>query len=143
MTRSPSSSSAVVSVLERGVNTWPVELGDPWAFERPAYSVVPDWDYTLGPEVSDLCDFLRFTPDAEQEMIIDAAFGVKDELPAAAEGAVKANVERKEAQAAAMKENMVRYTKEILRKDIRGQERIVIPYNPQVEMIVPEWVKSA
>lgn len=88
MTRSPSSSSAVVSVLERGVNTWPVELGDPWAFERPAYSVVPDWDYTLGPEVSDLCDFLRFTPDAEQEMIIDAAFGVKDELPAAAEGAV-------------------------------------------------------
>lgn len=64
-------------------------------------------------------------------------------VTSAAEGAVKANVERKEAQAAAMKENMVRYTKEILRKDIRGQERIVIPYNPQVEMIVPEWVKSA
>lgn len=64
-------------------------------------------------------------------------------VTSAAEGAVKANVERKEAQAAAMKENMVRYTKEILRKDIRGQERVVIPYNPQVEMIVPEWVKSA
>ena len=61
-------------------------------------------------------------------------------VTSAAEGAVKANVERKERQAAEMKRNMVRYTKEILRKDIRGQERIVIPYNPQVAMIVPEWV---
>jgi hypothetical protein len=42
-----------------------------------------------------------------------------------------------------MKRNMVRYTKEILRKDIRGQERVVIPYNPQVAMIVPEWVIGA
>lgn len=61
-------------------------------------------------------------------------------VTSAAEGAVKANVDRKERQAAEMKQNMVRYTKEILRKDIRGQERIVIPYNPQVAMIVPEWV---
>lgn len=75
-------------MLERGANAWPAGLGDPWDFERPAYSVIPEWDYTLGPEVSDFCDFLRFAPDAEQEMIIDAAFGVRDELPAAAEGAV-------------------------------------------------------
>lgn len=61
-------------------------------------------------------------------------------VTSAAEGAVKANVERKEQQAAEMKRNMVQYTKEILRKDIRGQERIVIPYDPQIVMIVPDWV---
>lgn len=64
-------------------------------------------------------------------------------VTSAAEGAVKANVERKERQAAEMKQNMVQYTKEILRKDIRGQERIVIPYDPQIAMIVPDWVISA
>ena len=64
-------------------------------------------------------------------------------VTSAAEGAVKANVERKEQQAAEMKQKMVQYTKEILRKDIRGQERIVIHYDPQVEMIVPDWVISA
>lgn len=63
-------------------------------------------------------------------------------VTSAAEGAVKANVERKEQQAAEMKRNMVQYTKEILRKDIRGQERIVIPYDPQIAMIVPDWVMS-
>lgn len=63
-------------------------------------------------------------------------------VTSAAEGAVKANVERKEQQAAEMKKNMVQYTKEILRKDIRGQERIVIPYDPQIAMIVPDWVIS-
>jgi len=64
-------------------------------------------------------------------------------VTSAAEGAVKANVDRKERQAAEMKQNMVRYTKEILRKDIRGQERVAIPYNPQIAMIVPEWVIGA
>ena len=64
-------------------------------------------------------------------------------VTSSAEGAVKANVERKEQQAAEMKQNMVQYTKEILRKDIRGQERIVIPYDPQIAMIVPDWVISA
>lgn len=63
-------------------------------------------------------------------------------VTSAAEGAVKANVERKEQQAAEMKRNMVQYTKEILRKDIRGQDRIVIPYDPQIVMIVPDWVIS-
>ena len=63
-------------------------------------------------------------------------------VTSAAEGAVKANVERKEQQATDMKQNMVKYTKDILRKDIREQERIMIPYNPQIAMIVPEWVIS-
>lgn len=63
---------------------------DPWAFEPPAHFVVPEWDYTLGGEVADFCSLLGFAPDPEQEMILDAAFGVKDGLPAASEGAVVA-----------------------------------------------------
>lgn len=64
-------------------------------------------------------------------------------VTSAAEGAVKANIERKEAQAEFMKKNMVQHTKEILEQDIRGAVRIVIPYNPQVDMLIPEWLRSA
>ena len=59
-----------------------------------------------------------------------------------AEGAVKENVERKERQCAAMVAEMVKHTKEILEEEIRGTVRISIPYNPQVEMYVPDWVRS-
>lgn len=64
-------------------------------------------------------------------------------ITSAAEGAVKANIERKEAQAEFMKKNMVLHTKEILEQDIRGTQRITIPYNPQVDMLIPEWIRSA
>lgn len=64
-------------------------------------------------------------------------------VTSAAEGAVKANIERKEAQAEIMKKNMVQHTKEILEQDIRGTVRIVITYNPQVDMLIPEWLRSA
>lgn len=64
-------------------------------------------------------------------------------VTSAAEGAVKANIESKEAQAEFMKKNMVQHTKEILEQDIRGAVRIVIPYNPQVDMLIPEWLRSA
>jgi hypothetical protein len=58
-------------------------------------------------------------------------------ITSVAEGAVKSNIERKEAQAEFMKKNMVQHTKEILEQDIRGTVRIVIPYNPQVDMLIP------
>ena len=64
-------------------------------------------------------------------------------ITSAAEGAVKANIERKEAQAETMKKNMVQHTKEILEQDIRGTVRIVIPYNPQMDMLIPAWLRSA
>ena len=64
-------------------------------------------------------------------------------VTSAAEGAVKANIERKEAQAEFMKKNMVQHTKEILEQDIRGTVRIVIPYDPQVDMLIPSWLRSA
>ena len=64
-------------------------------------------------------------------------------VTSAAEGAVKGNIERKEAQAELMKKNMVQHTKEILEQDIRGTVRIVIPYDPQVDMLIPSWLRSA
>lgn len=57
-----------------------------------------------------------------------------------AEGAVRENIERKERQRADMTAEMVRHTKEILRKEIRGTTRDVIEYNPQVEMKIPAWL---
>lgn len=58
------------------------------------------------------------------------------------EGAVKDNIDRKEKQAALMTAEMVKHTRNILEQEIRGTVKISIPYNPQVEMIVPEWLRS-
>lgn len=58
-----------------------------------------------------------------------------------AEGAVKDNIDRKEKQAALMTAEMVKHTKDILERDIRGTVKISIPYNPQVEMKIPEWLR--
>lgn len=59
-----------------------------------------------------------------------------------AEGAVKDNIDRKERQADLMTAEMVKHTRDILEQEIRGTVKISIPYNPQIEMIVPEWVRS-
>ena len=64
-------------------------------------------------------------------------------ITSAAEGAVKSNIERKEAQAQTMKKNMVLHTKEILEHDIRGTARITIAYCPHLDMLLPEWLRSA
>ncbi len=65
---------------------------DPWSFVEPTFRYVPEWSYTLGAEVADLCALLRFTPDREQELILDCAFGVaSDGLPAASRGTVIAS----------------------------------------------------
>ena len=60
-----------------------------------------------------------------------------------AEGAVKQNIERKEKQAERMTAEMVRHTKDILEQEIRGTVKISIAYNPQIEMIIPDWIRSA
>lgn len=57
-----------------------------------------------------------------------------------AEGAVKDNIDRKEKQAKAMTDEMVKHTKDILEQEIRGTQKITIPYNPTIEMIIPEWL---
>lgn len=60
-----------------------------------------------------------------------------------AEGAVKENIERKEMQAARMTAEMVKHTKDILEQEIRGTVKISIPYNPEVPMVIPDWLRSA
>ena len=54
-------------------------------FLRPTWSTVPEWDYTLGPEVGALCSAAGFAPDAPQQLILDATFAIKDGKPAAFE----------------------------------------------------------
>ena len=57
-----------------------------------------------------------------------------------AEGAVKANIERKEKDSERMIAEMVKYTQKILTEEIHGTARETIDYNPQVEMILPDWL---
>ena len=52
---------------------------------RPTWCTLPDWDYTLGPEVAQLCAAAGFAPDEPQKAILDAVFAIKDGLPAAFE----------------------------------------------------------
>lgn len=54
-------------------------------FLQPTWMTVPDWDYTLGPEVGELCSAVGFAPDGPQQLILDATFAIKDGAPAAFE----------------------------------------------------------
>lgn len=57
-----------------------------------------------------------------------------------AEGAVKANIERKQADAQAMTQQLVKYTKNILRADIRSTRRMVHTYTAKETMRLPAWI---
>lgn len=57
-----------------------------------------------------------------------------------AEGAVKANIERKQADALRMTSEMVKYTKDILRADVRGTARQQETYIATEKMILPSWL---
>lgn len=46
------------------------------ALVEPAYANFPDYAETFGPEVADLCDLAGFPPDPEQELALDALFGI-------------------------------------------------------------------
>ena len=56
------------------------------------------------------------------------------------EGAVVANIQRKEADAARMAEEMVNHMRDMNEADIRGSIRTCIEYNPCMEMILPAWM---
>ena len=58
------------------------------------------------------------------------------------EGAVKANLERKERDAARMIAEMVEYTRDITRRNVRATIQEVMEYNPAVPMVVPKWLRS-
>ena len=61
----------------------------------------------------------------------------------AAEGAVKENIERKQREAVDMQLSMVKYTKEITKKELRQTSRISTPYEPHIEMKLPNWEEFA
>jgi hypothetical protein len=58
------------------------------------------------------------------------------------EGAVKANLERKERDAARMIAEMVEYTGDITKRNARATVQEVTEYNPTMPMVVPEWLRS-
>ena len=60
-----------------------------------------------------------------------------------AEGAVKANIERKQADAIRLTHELVRYTKDILSADVRRTTRITETYYANERMNVPQWMKLA
>jgi hypothetical protein len=56
---------------------------------RPAYASVPPYDETLGPEVAGICELASFPPDPEQQLALDAIFGLKpDRTPSSDEAAI-------------------------------------------------------
>lgn len=59
-----------------------------------------------------------------------------------AEGAVKANIQRKQADAERMTGELVAYTREFLKSDLRQTTRNVDEYYAFERMEVPEWLKS-
>jgi hypothetical protein len=59
-----------------------------------------------------------------------------------AEGAVKANIERKQRNADMMKREMIAHTKSILARDIRETTRITESYIATERMRVPSWLRT-
>lgn len=58
------------------------------------------------------------------------------------EGAVAANIRRKEAEFEAMYEAMVKYTKDITRRNIRATTIEKTEYDPKVPMRIPTWLRG-
>ena len=57
----------------------------------------------------------------------------------AREGAVKENIERKEAENAAMKRNLIELTKDITKRSLTATCRISAEYEPHTSMRLPYW----
>ena len=59
-----------------------------------------------------------------------------------ADGCVKDNIERKQADAERMKNELIQFTKDILTAEIRHTTRITESYMPTEIMILPNWLRS-
>lgn len=55
------------------------------------------------------------------------------------EGAVLENINRKEVDSRQMINEMVKYTKDITKKELKRTSRLSAPYNPKKEMVLPQW----
>lgn len=73
-----------------------------------------------------------------QKRAVDVYIVISD-----AEGAVKANIERKQAEAQALTRELVKYTKSILQADIHSTSRISESYIATEPMQIPKWMKGA
>ena len=73
-----------------------------------------------------------------QEKPVDVYIVISD-----AEGAVKENIQRKQADAEKMTGELIAFTKEFLKSDLRQVKRDVEEYYAFEEMEVPEWMKNA
>lgn len=58
------------------------------------------------------------------------------------EGAVADNIKKKQKQHDLMSDQMVKYMKELTKKQIGVAEKEITHYNPQLEMKTPEWLKE-
>ncbi len=58
-----------------------------------------------------------------------------------AEGAVKANIERKQRDAQRMTRELIKHTQKILQADIRQTTRMIQSYCADMPMAVPEWLR--
>lgn len=63
-------------------------------------------------------------------------------ITADTEGAVVENIKRKEADFEAMLAGMISVTQEITKHNIKETIRETTEYNPQVEMVLPDWLKE-
>jgi len=61
-------------------------------------------------------------------------------ITAETEGAVVANIERKERDFKIMLEGMISATQQITQKNIRGTDRQTEEYKPEKEMVLPDWL---
>ena len=59
-----------------------------------------------------------------------------------AEGAVRANIERKQKDAERMKEELIKHTRDILKADIHSTVKISDTYKTNMRMEIPQWLKS-
>lgn len=57
----------------------------------------------------------------------------------AREGCVKENIERKQKDFIAMRDAMITLTKDITKKELKQTCRISTPYEPHIEMKLPDW----
>lgn len=44
---------------------------------KPNFQHAPEWAETFGPEVAELCSYADYTPDPEQEAVLDAVFAIR------------------------------------------------------------------
>lgn len=58
------------------------------------------------------------------------------------EGAISANLKRKEDQARRMSQGMLEAMRSRSLEQLKGVKRISVDYNPQIEMIVPDWLRG-